>query len=601
MDPLSVAGLSFPLFAACIKGFVLLSTAHNLGKDSSTLICMLNLQEMQLTEWARRAGLLKEEGVLDRRLNETVVCQVLKELQDLLLNTEKLKHRYKLGLVAKSFSAQEDVPSGTSPEIHGILGDAVSNQLRSDIMYRARLIQSKNRFPQRLWWAVVDKSKFTEFINAIRSFVTELWHLYDPIHQDDMSQDLQMVLSHVIRMTSKLDQLSSLQETLQLSSEMSLSPVSQTSDSTLASAVEVKLANLRIAATSVAKESMIRNTVYELPQAWPEQNAQIENLNLDLRSLRNFMQIKGNSEMGTSKYEDETVFVEWKTLPAQSRSKIIARAHDLAALLSTTKHPDFRSLRCKGVILDTEAARIAFVYEFPSTGLSQPSAMTFPNSFQPPHSLRSLFRICPSVTDRIRLALQITKSVKYFHTAGWLHKDLRSENILLLMSEGSKPLPNLLLSRPILAGFAFSRLDSPSQISEQPSSDPERDLYRHPEAMGEPLTSFTATMDIYSLGTILLEIGEWRSLKNLAEKLVDVRKSVPTSELAKVKTFLLEEKPPGGLGMLRYRMGDVFAAVTRMMLSGEVPESFASEKDEYLAFRPDILDIAIRELGRCVI
>ena len=600
MDPLSVAGLSFQLFAACIKGFVLLSTAHNLGKDSSTLLCMLNLQEIQLTEWARRAGLLKEEGVLDRRLNETVVCQVLKELQDLLLNTEKLKHRYKLGLVAKSFSAQEDVPSGTSPVIHGILGDAVSNQLRSDIMYRARLIQSKNRFPQRLWWAVVDKSKFTEFINTIRSFVTELWHLYDPIHQDDMSQDLQMVLSHVIRMTSKLDQLSSLQETLQLSSEMSLSPVSQTSDSTLASAVEVKLVNLRIAATSVAKESMIRHTVYELPQAWPEQNAQIEGLNLDLRSLRNFMQIKGNSEMGTAKYEDETVFVEWKNLPTQSRSKIIARVYDLAALLSTTKHPDFRSLRCKGVILDTEAARIAFVYEVPFTELNQPSAMTS-NNFQPPQSLRSLFRICPSVTDRIRLALQITKSVKYFHIAGWLHKDLRSENILLLMSEGSKLLPTSLLLRPILAGFAFSRLDSPSQISEQPSSDPERDLYRHPEAMGEPLTSFTATMDIYSLGTVLLEIGEWRSLKNLAEKFVDVRKSVPTTELAKVKTFLLEENPSGGSSMLRYRMGDVFAAVTRMMLSGDVPESFASEKDEYLAFRPDILDIAIRELGRCVI
>lgn len=64
-----------------------------------------------------------------------------------------------------------------------------------------------------------------------------------------------------------------------------------------------------------------------------------------------------------------------------------------------------------------------------------------------------------------------------------------------------------------------------SQISEQPSSDPERDLYHHPEAMGEPLTSFTATMDIYSLSTVLLEIGEWRSLKSLAEKFVDVRKN----------------------------------------------------------------------------
>lgn len=77
-------------------------------------------------------------------------------------------------------------------------------------------------------------------------------------------------------------------------------------------------------------------------------------------------------------------------------------------------------------------------------------------------------------------------------------------------------------------------------------------------------------------------------------------KTVPTTELAKVKTFLSEKNASGGSGMLRYRMGDVFAAVTRMMLSGDVPESCASERHEYLAFRPDILDVAIRELGRCV-
>lgn len=108
-------------------------------------------------------------------------------------------------------------------------------------------------------------------------------------------------------------------------------------------------------------------------------------------------------------------------------------------------------------------------------------------------------------------------------------------------------------------------------------------------------------MDIYSLGTVLLEIGEWRSLKSLIEKVVDVRKSVSTIDLAKVKPFLLDENPQGGLSMLKYRMGDVYAAVTKMMLSGVIPGSLVSEKDEYLAFRPDILDIAVREIGRCVV
>lgn len=101
-----------------------------------------------------------------------------------------------------------------------------------------------------------------------------------------------MVLSHVIRINGKMDQLSSLQETLQLSSITSISPLSQTSDSTLASAAEVRLVNLRLAATSVAEEPVAKLALDEQLQARLKQPTQLEGLNLDIRFLRNFMQIK---------------------------------------------------------------------------------------------------------------------------------------------------------------------------------------------------------------------------------------------------------------------------------------------------------------------
>src|SRR5947209_18314122 len=94
-----VASLSLQLLGGCIKGFVLLSTARNLGSDASTIVCMLELQEIQLTEWARRAGLLTGDGVLDRRLNVRAVEETLLHLQNLLLDTEQLKKRYGLKLV----------------------------------------------------------------------------------------------------------------------------------------------------------------------------------------------------------------------------------------------------------------------------------------------------------------------------------------------------------------------------------------------------------------------------------------------------------------------------------------------------------------------
>ena len=600
MDPISLtalglgaASLTFQLFAGCIKGFVLLSTAHNIGRDSSTLLCMLNLQEIQLTEWARSAGLLSQHGKLDIRLNETVVHATLKELQDLLLNTEKLKTRYKLGLVAVSSTTQDDVDRTASPAAHSILSQAISDDLRGDIMYRAQLIHSRNSFPQRLWWAAVDKTKFEELIERVKSFIRELWYLLDPIRQSDVSQSLRLVLSHVIAMSEKVDELSSLHETLLGSSNTLVTSLSMPNNTRelLASAAEVKKIQMDIDLAEEHDKSTFFNTAMHqrLGLAPP---SSLLSCNTD--HINQYKQMKNNPDLGTATYagyKDGQIFVEWKSLPIHFRSKVIERAEDLASLLSAPKHPDFRSLQCIGIARDNDAGKIAFIFKTPPS-----------NASQLPRSLRYLFGLSPSVTERVRLALQITQSVKYFHTAGWLHKNLRSENVLFWHNNTSLSGTISPLMDPVLVGFTFSRQDSPSQISEQPSSDPQRDIYRHPDAMGEPSVSFTAAKDIYALGTVLLEIGEWRSLRSLVEKVVDVSKTdAPTEQLAKVKPFLLDEGPKGGLGMLKFRMGEVYAKVTKMMLSGEVPATPEAQEGAGIVFRPGLLDTAITELERCVI
>ena len=589
MDPVTAAGLaisvvsiSFELFAGCIKGFVLLSTAHNLGKDSSTLICMLNLQELRLTEWAKCAGLLSEEGRLDRRLNRIAVNAALTELQNLLLDTEKLKTRYKLNLTSNVPEGQSGVNNNLPVVRHGILSQAVPDKVRGDIMYRAHLIQARNSFPQRLWWASVDKAKLEELIVKIKSFIQELWYLLDPIRQNDMSQTLQVILSQLIGMSEKVDELTTLREALLQFTDPGLSTPNSPSKS-LASAADIKTVSINI------------GTGVHGPR--PTDTASMDNhshlppwsrvLTCDTKLIEQYTPIKSNSDMGIATYQEKSVFIEWKILPRQFQSKIIERTKDLASVLSTPKQPDFCSLQCTGLARDNEGGKIALIFDVPSLATTQV-----------PRSLRNLFGLSPSVTERVQLALQITQSVKYFHTAGWLHKNLRSENILFWPVDGSIP-P---LSRPVLVGFAFSRQDSPSQISEQPSSDPHRDIYRHPEAMGEPSVSFSAAKDIYALGTILLEIGEWHSLKTLVKKVVDLeRPDISLDQLAKVRPFLLDDGPKGGLWMLKYRMGDIYARVTKMMLSGEVPETTEIWKGDGVTFRPDLLDIAISELRRCMI
>jgi serine/threonine protein kinase len=146
----------------------------------------------------------------------------------------------------------------------------------------------------------------------------------------------------------------------------------------------------------------------------------------------------------------------------------------------------------------------------------------------------------------MQLALCIARIVQSFHRAGWRHKSIRSENILFLAPDHVTD-PSKFLEDPFLAAFSFARADSPTEISEQPSANPKHDIYRHPSALGEPTESFNASMDAYSLGTVLLEIAEWRALRYLVDKVVDVgMEIVSLNRLVEVRPFLLEGKGKGG-------------------------------------------------------
>lgn len=65
-------------------------------------------------------------------------------------------------------------------------------------------------------------------------------------------------------------------------------------------------------------------------------------------------------------------------------------------------------------------------------------------------------------------------------------------------------------------------------------------------------------------------------MKSLVVKVVDVsRLDVPTTSLEKFNPFLLHEGSKGGvLKLLAFRIGEIYANVTKMMLSGEVSEAF---------------------------
>lgn len=199
----------------------------------------------------------------------------------------------------------------------------------------------------------------------------------------------------------------------------------------------------------------------------------------------------------------------------------------------------------------------------------------------------------PSLTVRIQLALRIARIIQSFHRAGWLHK-----NILFLPSSDITN-PSSIPDNLFLAGFSFARADSPTEISEQPSGDPKHDIYRHPAALGEPTENFSAIMDAYSLGTVLLEIAEWRALQYLVDSVVDASaERVPLDRLAGLQPFLLEGKGKGGTSKMRTKMGDIYSQACLQCLGQKVEDLNDPEEDNF-GTRSSLVDLAVQRLAIC--
>lgn len=114
--------------------------------------------------------------------------------------------------------------------------------------------------------------------------------------------------------------------------------------------------------------------------------------------------------MGLADYYGQRVFVEWKIINPPLRSKILPRAENLAAFLNVPKDETFRSFSCKGIVGQDGKVIFVFVHPFPSC----------PGDTR---SLLDLFSVedgmeTPSLSDRIRLALQVVRTVLNFHLAG---------------------------------------------------------------------------------------------------------------------------------------------------------------------------------------
>lgn len=265
--------------------------------------------------------------------------------------------------------------------------------------------------------------------------------------------------------------------------------------------------------------------------------------------------------------DGKPVWVEWKsydltaedTVPDETKRRTAA----LAELLSIPKPADFCTPQCLG-FLDGRTWNLGYsygwVFELPVDTAEDVGPV-------------SLFELlekggkAPSISSRVKMAEKLASCVLYMHTVSWLHKGIRSDNVLFLPSSISvcqitpsycllsflmptvfvswlsvsiyhlqvylnlyfhRPtkvsvvhadLTNQInqaspsLSTPTLSGFEYARPESSSTTKR---SDPSLkwDIYRWPSIQRAEPTERNSrkTYDVYSLGLVLLEIAHWKPL-----------------------------------------------------------------------------------------
>ncbi|KAN0074896.1 hypothetical protein V8E54_007507 [Elaphomyces granulatus] len=194
--------------------------------------------------------------------------------------------------------------------------------------------------------------------------------------------------------------------------------------------------------------------------------------------------------------DEKPVVIEWKrydgTWRGQKGIKMRGRIDNLARMLGADTRPEeLLTLRCLGYFDEPSSRRYGFV--------SDVSALKALIDYPSAESL-------PSLEDRYQIAYALGLSLAILHTAEWLHKSIRSHNVLFPSSNHG-----IAWTRPYLVGFEYSRPDHKDASSEKPADSARFNLYRHPSCQGTPLDRYRREFDIYSFGVLLVEIGTWTS------------------------------------------------------------------------------------------
>ncbi|KAF8424186.1 kinase-like domain-containing protein [Tirmania nivea] len=280
------------------------------------------------------------------------------------------------------------------------------------------------------------------------------------------------------------------------------------------------------------------------------------------------------SGVSIDKDSNSRFLVEWKSYAGVKDSGTIALLRKQIQLLATLPNSQFkplhfRVLKCAGFFEAEDRKAFGMVYEFPGQSDTAATPITLHS-----HISSTGERRLP-LEHLFQLAQGLVSCVLDFHSVGWLHKSLTSENIVFFPV--SQPPNAILIREPYIIGFDHSR-PTDSLFTLGPVEDLDAD-YQDPRYTQE--TGFCKAFEYYSVGIILLEVGLWRTFSSIVK-----RKEYRGYNQNAIRKAILQKYIPS----LKSSMGTTYYKAVRACISGELGNRTTPDTEVENAFQKLVVE-----------
>lgn len=505
-----VTSLSINALCGCFNAFGVLYKATSAGRDLSTIRLMIRLEQHKLDSWAIAVGLFDQQPALHVSSNDAAhVPEILKELEILLTDVQRLKATYGLDV---EYSTEQNLP-----------GDLTTVESASEIPWKDRFGSSATKVlveGRTLWrklrWVSVDEDRVRKLLEQVRYFLGELWRYLDRAQRESLENTVKMMSRMTLSNSTDQHYLSiASEEQDPLGLGPSLNAVARLRHQGLMldlldgpSSEGIELSSFHVARSSTASSARTLNSGSLTSMRLSKKHLRVERVSRDILRQLAF-------------YKNKLVLLEWRLMEAGTYEAAETRVNKISHLLHELTDSSFHSLQCMGFLEDRDLRRYGFVLDASEAVLSALNMRTMPLGIGAPTfpvslvALREIFEsmTSPSLNVRLHIAITILESVMQLHTSGWLHKALRSDNVILLKSTASIPEATIDFTRQqmYLTGYGYARSDDPAESTEPSPAQVDEELYRHPLSLGSSRMRYRMCFDLFSIGCILLEISLWSS------------------------------------------------------------------------------------------